>query len=494
MISLQTVPIRIQQRTPQQTNYFGFLLHQTTYLRLVSAQWQAIHPRKQMHLQPQYPACKAWGRKIFPCLMVLLYIFAAAMAQLWFLQDMVLILVNDNTSQLNEKDEAQVEPNRTVLSDNNLNNKSLPWAIFYNIFIPTDQGPAGIANAKRIVEEQVDFIRRSSAIPQNGNGTVTIFYNTIGEPGVVNQSTMQRICSGSFESQTPGSPRAVIQCHHMKHYKKAFEEVTLQRMHAFCLSHNDMRVSYIHTKGSYHEYEDRRNEYWRHHGTLAAVDEQCVDPPEKSCNVCGLQFWTQWVPFMPGNFFTASCSYVKELVPPVEFRARMEEIKKEVLLMTSQGIFQHHLFTDRNDHLGVGRFAAEHWIGSHPRLNPCDLSTHGNFRYWIRGDHGSKEFSFAMAPRHEGSIFPTAHYRSALQRLKMNRTLRVEEFFFLAGRLFKYFKLYGEYPPDESWVLSFLPDGEDWKSAVRRQGQRAVEIVIREELDRVKNLDSGAMG
>ena len=517
-----------------------------------------------MHLQPQDPAYKSRRKKTSKWfLFLLLCSFVLAMTtQLWFGRTSIMTIIthdndHDDTSPIKKESDIGMEHKKWIVpfSSNNYNddwrnNKSLSWTIFYNIFIPTNHGSAGLANTKRIVTEQINMIRNSLAIPQDGSKTVHLFYNTIGQAGIVNQSTfMQRLCSNNNNdddknddkndnkndnkilsqttttTSTKNSPHhhhhpPIIQCHHMKHYDNAFEEVTLQRMYEFCLSHpdnnnNNLRVSYIHTKGSYHDHADRRNEYWRQHGTLAAVDEQCVDPPEKTCNLCGLQFWTQWTPFIPGNFFTTSCSYVKELVSPVEFKTRMDEITKDVLFMKLQGLFEINLFTEREDRFGVGRYAAEHWIGSHPRLKPCDLSRHNDFAYWITSSHSSKEFSFGLAPRYQESPVKDEYVQvhdpndstkmiTRLELVSRNVKLRIQEFFFLAGRLYKYYRLYGEYPPDDSWVWFFFPDGEHWKSVTKKIQQQQQEQqqqeqqqhepnvveknVIQQELDRVKNL------
>ena len=170
-------------------------------------------------------------------------------------------------------------------------NNTLPWVVFYNIFIPSDQGLAGVNRAKRIVSEQIGYIRRSYAVNARPNKTTTVFYNTIGDGAALTDDFMNGLCTGQMLSPGKSKPWAAIRCHHLAHYSKAFEEVTLERMHGFCTENPTISVSYIHSKGSYHDHEDKRNEYWRRHGTLAALNKNCVDPPTAGCNVVSL-FYT----------------------------------------------------------------------------------------------------------------------------------------------------------------------------------------------------------
>jgi hypothetical protein len=273
---------------------------------------------------------------------------------------------------------AEAAPSSTESSSSS---SSLPlpdWVIFYNIFIPksssssttrrsngndttTDDShhipvDAPVENAKRIVMEQVDMIRRSFAGGAGGDAVhhqqvqqqqqqvvyqpVQVFYNTIGNPNVVTTSWMQELCTRQLSSSTSSRGNSnimlpVLDCRFMQHYPQgAFEEVTLQKLYEHCQADNNhntngsgssdssRRVVYLHSKGSYHDHADRRNEHWRRHGTLAATSRDCIHPPSSSspssllgnnnnttststCNLCGLQFWTycKYRPQVMWNFF-----------------------------------------------------------------------------------------------------------------------------------------------------------------------------------------------
>jgi hypothetical protein len=131
--------------------------------------------------------------------------------------------------------------------------RSPPWAVFYNVYIPPNQGKKGVDNALRIIKEQVHQINLSYAARRhlsdqsrdaNANGTFHVhrrshnqtqlpttdsgkklrfFYNTIGLDDVLRSDngtvqTMQNLC------------RPDLDCIHMQHYPSAFEEVTLVRV------------------------------------------------------------------------------------------------------------------------------------------------------------------------------------------------------------------------------------------------------------------------
>ena len=100
------------------------------------------------------------------------------------------------------------------------------------------------------------------------------------------------------------------------------------------------------------------NRSWRRSMLEAVIHPACIDPPDGSCDVCGLLFFPTWAFFMPGNFWTARCSYVNKLIHPLEFElkkknlnAYLDELKKGQWLIGS-------IFPDRRDTRGLERFAA----------------------------------------------------------------------------------------------------------------------------------------
>jgi len=199
-----------------------------------------------------------------------------------------------------------------------------PIAIFYNIYIPDDT--AGEKRALEIIADQMQQIKESFATQ---GGKLTLYYVTIGKQ--LDASFIEKHCGETLE------------CQLVQHYAKGFEEVTLQRVSDFCRldDHNDFRVMYIHSKGSYHplEVKEFSQTAWRQNMMKAVTGKDCVMPPNGACSVCGLVALPFPMLHFPGNFFTATCDYVKRLVPPAEFGARMNEVVKSARLKHLEGQF-----------------------------------------------------------------------------------------------------------------------------------------------------------
>lgn len=326
------------------------------------------------------------------------------------------------------------------------------YVVFYNLFIPTKKGRQGINLAKDIVKEQLELVGRTSATSSRveKHAKIRVFYNSIGTPP--NKTWMTEHCR-----------RNNLECIHLNHFSDGNEEVTLQKMHDYCrmLSHRSQRVIYMHSKGSYHN--TSANVYWRRHMGKAVTSSECVEPPEASCQVCGLQFYPLWTPFFPGNFFTARCDYVARLLPPKGFATELARVWKNVRKTHKLRLYPAASFT-----AGAGRQAMEHWIGSHPSLTPCDVATSVSIPDWIRSLHGDEDYFWKLAPRvkiEQGPWFQLK--RGALKRLLGNETMRQDEYFLLGGLLEKYKMLYpNSTPPMDSWIWNWFPDGDKWKRHV----------------------------
>jgi hypothetical protein len=225
-----------------------------------------------------------------------------------------------------------------------------PFAIFYNVFIPLDQGEEGVEQALEIVKEQMDFIGGSYVASYDGGKPVTVFYKTIGKHGALNTTYMHHVCS----------ERNKFICQHVQHHHEGFEELTLQSLYEYCQHESgpDTRVVYMHNKGSFHSREGQ-NRRWRSHMMMAVTSELCLKPSDDSCNVCGLMFYDVWALIFPGNFWTAKCSYIQELIPPNRFNesmTKMFDLRKKkmeenpIFASITPNISRLHLY-------GTGRYA-----------------------------------------------------------------------------------------------------------------------------------------
>mmetsp|Transcript_14148 Transcript_14148/g.32749 ORF Transcript_14148/g.32749 Transcript_14148/m.32749 type:complete len:103 (+) Transcript_14148:2-310(+) len=90
---------------------------------------------------------------------------------------------------------------------------------------------------------------------------------------------------------------------------------------------------------------------------------------------------------------------------------------------------------DRESHIGLDRYAAEHWIASHPDSNPVGVMP--------------LDLPFDIA-----SVSDNVHWIPRLQTLRVSNDDGWNEssFFQLEGRLYLYRALYNALPPTDSWV------------------------------------------
>jgi len=346
------------------------------------------------------------------------------------------------------------------------------FAIFYNIYIPKkrdkDLNLGDEDNALRIIEEQLRQVYKSYAASPGPNQTTTIFYNTIGKGPIIDDDPnyMTDLCE-----------MYKLRCQHMAHYDRGFEEVTLQRLYDFCQSHPTYRVVYMHSKGSYHNFQSDINERWRWHLTQAVLHKDCIQPPNETCNLCGLQYFPIPASFMPGNFFTSHCSYINKLLPPAVHAERLKGMYKEAIdLQTRHGLSTQIIYPPElarePEFYGIGRFSSEHWVGSHPSVIPCDLSSSITLFYWRVSYRDVKVFDWGMAPR-KGVSGPWMNAKG-LKNVLPNETLRMRDYFLLPGRIFQWYYLYDETPSASSWIWDFYPDGKRWRECVERYGKDVV--------------------
>lgn len=208
--------------------------------------------------------------------------------------------------------------------------------------------------------------------------------------------------------------------------------------------------------------------------TDAVTVKECVDPPDATCNVCGMLLFGAWALIMPGNFWSADCAYIRKLPPPREFTDRMDavfELRRQKLQENPVFSIAFPDVQGIDDH-GSGRYSQEHWVGSHPDMVPCDL-TADPLADWREHEHSPAEFNWSMYPRKEQERNPDIEWKQPP---------------LIAGNLFKYFTLYNQAPPDDSWVWRWFPYGEKYRQAVKKYGNRTFDIMVPLDIDRLQHL------
>ncbi|GKY98672.1 hypothetical protein MPSEU_000823500 [Mayamaea pseudoterrestris] len=150
----------------------------------------------------------------------------------------------------------------------------------------------------------------------------------------------------------------------------------------------------MHAKGSFHP--NPENEQLRRFLTAGALSEECLHLPD-ACNVCSSRMSPLPHPHTPGNMWLARCQYIRQLIDPLLFQARMDNFAGKVKIAGRPARYACY---------GLGRFAAEHWVHSHPTCKPCDLSDDSKYGYNYDGIP-SANFSkhLSMAPRFNQSVY-----------------------------------------------------------------------------------------
>ena len=342
--------------------------------------------------------------------------------------------------------------------------------LFYNLFIPDDA--EGVKHAIQVITEQLGQVSSSLQKLEKKKRSAVLYYNLIGNERNFPHEKMQAICSKL-------NPQ--LSCEQIGYYETASESVTLQDIYDFCQNEHavDSRITYIHSKGSYHQTEINTN--WRRALTDSVVHPDCLFPPDDQCNVCGAQFYTRFSTMYPGNMWTAKCSYVKKLLPPLE-GGDYDNLKTEAIVKFLKyrlwGQLNSTVLDDRIDYFGLGRYRLEHWIGSHPTVRPCELHRQNvTFASMITGDITPADYDWGMGPRRNEVV---GEFPDARARIDIDEEAQFREYFFMPGHLLKWFTLYGAegVPSQSSWAWKFIPAGEKWKQLVKKYGQNAVEEMV----------------
>lgn len=293
--------------------------------------------------------------------------------------------------------------------------------IFYNVFIP--ENDAGRQeNALRIVKEQMLQRRWSDPSLQN----TPIWYTIIGSSNMTNED-----CHPS--------------CQRIAYLKKGDEVNTLQSLWEYCQDHSDKLVTYIHNKGSFHHTD--HNEHTRRTATKSALDcrnEMVKSPDMSPYNVCAGTMIILPQYLCQANMWSAKCSYVRNLYSPKSYATVIQRMYKETLLHPT--LSQEHYSCLRpihlkDNHLGLGRYAYERWVWSHPDVVPADVIPMGHLNF--------TEFPPQWRPMLSRSL------KGSPKRMHLHKGFGESSFARLEGRLFEWNYIYQRAPQNNSWIWDY---------------------------------------
>lgn len=312
----------------------------------------------------------------------------------------------------------------------NQSNQGPKIALFYNVY----WNPRNTSLAADIIAEQLQQRRGQSIqyVDLNETGSDVVILEEDNQQNGAPDSTLYYFSLGATNHTMPPCDP----CHHLGHRKKGFEEFTLQAMYEYCAKRPQDTVVYFHNKGSMNS--NAMNDRLRRHLTKAIFTRECLHIHNTSYDLCAATITGFPFAHTPGNFFTAKCKYVNRLIPPKDF----ERVKREVHVSMMQNkslswVNDTNVRMSRESWLGLDRYAMEHWIGSHPSMNPGIV--YPRFQGQLTYDSARKDLSWAPKLRRKFS---------KARRLMKN----APDFYKRAGRLYLYEKLYGEIPPPDSWV------------------------------------------
>eukprot|EP00438_Fugacium_kawagutii_P003299 Skav217946 [mRNA] locus=scaffold2100:113282:114217:+ [translate_table: standard] len=238
-----------------------------------------------------------------------------------------------------------------------------------------------------------------------------------------------------------------------RHVESGREDVTLHEVWSYCQTANPSQVvAYLHSKGSFHPDIPGQDQI-RDYNTAGALAPECLSMPE-TCNVCSARFSPIPHPHTPGNMWAARCGYVSKLLDPTAFPLEMVRYYRHPARF--EGL---QCPTSRKSCVGVGRFALEHWVHSHPDVQPCDLDSSSAYRWRFPGtDPEMKAMTdFVSNPKVQQVLQPAPRFDLATyerqdggcSKCGFNMTQRVDEYKFL----------HQQEPPATWWGWKFMKSG-----------------------------------
>ena len=290
--------------------------------------------------------------------------------------------------------------------------------VFYNLYVKKE---SDIPRVRELMRQQLDLLR-----PHHG----PVYVQALGTPmsfafhglGKFSNRSVVLKSSQKGQEQRISTNDTVL----LGRHAEGGEETTLKSLWLHCKQHPLENVVYLHSKGSLHA--NQENEFLRSFLTRGALSDECYSMPS-SCNVCSSRMSPIPHPHTSGNMWLARCEYVGKLMDPDLFSDRMLEYAPGA-----------------GDCQGVGRYAAEHWVHSHPSNAPCDLYGDPQFTWGYEPlpPIGDFEMELQPAPRYPMEVY----IKDSLTCGNSGQTM--------IERLAEYSAIYHEAPSKFWWGWNFF--------------------------------------
>ena len=268
---------------------------------------------------------------------------------------------------------------------NDDNNNKIP--VFYNLYIAS---PNDIPRVTKLMVEQFEYLLQVHDpiyIYSYGNGTRDW------------QNVTDHLAKAARHNNRTTALANNNKIVHARHADTGGERETLYQLWNYCRHQNNSNhrsVVYLHSKGSFHDMP--ANRHIRRFDTMGTLHRDCAaaaaaamssTTTQHHCNLCAARFSPLPHPHVPGNMWQADCAYIQQLYNPLHFQDAMEHVTKW------------HRRNDFDWAVGRNRHAYEHWVGSHPTLQPCDMYVKDDYvwGYGIVSNFVPEDFHIAPAPR-----------------------------------------------------------------------------------------------
>jgi hypothetical protein len=247
--------------------------------------------------------------------------------------------------------------------------------IFYHIVVPPGNDENRSEHQRTLVQEQLHQIR--STYPLARVQYKLIFEKMDGSEQRRWQEFIAQVCPENC-SALEGQP-------------KEQDNHTLQSLWEYCQDHPSDIATYLHNQDGHVDvpFIDGTQAALQCHPFLAAQQQDKVKEEEGQnlCSTCGLPFQLRPSHQHPTNQWTASCSYVRNLIAPKDYPKRLQTMYNHLQRTEDLKCLRPHNITYANERmrstiLGLdddpmeqnNRYKAwtARWIHSHPLLQPCD--------------------------------------------------------------------------------------------------------------------------